>query len=351
MECQVRALQTNDRGTAEKQTIAEFYCGTAEKQTIAGKFFNFALASRHRFRYLAETGVNVKVIHRELQRRKTLYVQMSNKRGMQSIIAMRNDRQTSDGGVNTTRKTRENKSALASPLFVKAISRTGERIIKLEAGSIGRCGLAEYSEYLWSKSDARKPRVILPRVKACGNGPLAMRICNVVSAERSAAKQTRAQHEEARFGPREEDSRAAYPVSKQYKIDTLRHAKLLIQVVNFDRNNKPSKSRLCKHDYRLSRRMRRQRNADATCKGFLIDRISMKCKRTDQKRKLLAKRKETERSLWTCLSSADFYELFEKFSRDASERSDNHMIQDIPFSVFPNDFRQYAKMHYLSLQI
>lgn len=106
MECQVRALQTNDHGTAEKQTIA-------------GKFFNFAVASRRRLRYLAETGVNVKVIHRELQRRKTLYVQMSNKRGMQSIIAMRNDRQTSDGGVNTTRKTRENKSALASLLFAK----------------------------------------------------------------------------------------------------------------------------------------------------------------------------------------------------------------------------------------
>lgn len=35
MECQVRALQMNDRGIAEKQTIA-------------GKFFNFALASRHR---------------------------------------------------------------------------------------------------------------------------------------------------------------------------------------------------------------------------------------------------------------------------------------------------------------
>lgn len=63
--------------------------GTAEKQTIAGKFFNFAVASRRRLRYLAETGVNVKVIHRELQRRKTLYVQMSNKRRMQSIIAMR----------------------------------------------------------------------------------------------------------------------------------------------------------------------------------------------------------------------------------------------------------------------
>lgn len=36
-----------------------------------------------------------------------------------------------------------------------------------------------------------------------------MRICNAVSAERSAAKQARAQHEEAHFGPREEDSRAA----------------------------------------------------------------------------------------------------------------------------------------------
>lgn len=47
------------------------------------------------------------------------------------------------------------------------------------------------------------------RVKACGNGPLAMRICNVVSAERSTAKQAHVQHEEARFDPREEDSRAA----------------------------------------------------------------------------------------------------------------------------------------------
>lgn len=69
------------------------------KPTSGSHLSTFANSRPH----LAETsGVNVKVIHCESQRREeALYVQMSNKRRMQSIIAVRDGHQTSQTAAST----------------------------------------------------------------------------------------------------------------------------------------------------------------------------------------------------------------------------------------------------------
>lgn len=66
-------------------------------------------------------------------------------------------------------------------------------VIRLEWGGMESRSTGEKTEGIGKEKERRRTgchkfkQQLTFRVKACGNGPLAMRICNAVSAERSAA--------------------------------------------------------------------------------------------------------------------------------------------------------------------
>lgn len=182
MECQVRALQMNDRGIAEKQTIA-------------GKCFNFALDSRRKLAIWPKRTSMSKSFIANYRDERLFMCKWAIKGECNLSSRCATTVESRDGDVNITRKrkkkekinadrlallfanlslrswnitwkslfrqmtTQKKKSSRAQHLLsIKAIRGylAYKRMDnKAEAGSIGRCGLAEYSDYLWSKSDTR----------------------------------------------------------------------------------------------------------------------------------------------------------------------------------------------------